>query len=386
MPIKHIQSLQPALAELERAVMWVGNQIDDIPFKLVPVIQTRGRKSKCAGWYEINQWSTREGEDVHEITFCAEELNADPVDIVAIAVHEVVHFWCNFLQLKDVSTGGRHNKLFKEYAEILGLEVSKPYDAYGYGYTRPSDDLRERIEKEFKPDVAAFSLFRIVKPSTTKPVKTNAWICECDSLTLRIPAKQTLDATCHKCNTKFIPKDDPTAKVERDLPPVPELKKVKKHKHKDGLPEHDEDFPFHEHKEGEGHTSKESKEISAEQFVAENITEPFDHGHSDMYPLHKHDDGGASLQHGNSDPEADTDLRHDEDAGLDTEPKEPSPEPKAPTGRDHSHTEDFPFHDHGGQMHGNEDIEDDPNLNHDEDAGLTGTPVPDKARSHKKGS
>ncbi len=392
MPIKNIQSLQPALAELERAVVWVGNQIDDIPFKLVPVIQTKGRKSKCAGWYSVDQWSTREGEDVHEITFCAEELNTDPVDIVGIAVHEVVHFWCNFMQLKDVSTGGRHNKVFKEYAEILGLVVSKPYDSYGYGYTTPSDELRERIEKEFQPDVAAFNLFRIIKPSTTKPVKTNAWICECDSLTLRIPAKQTLDATCHKCNTKFIPKDDEAAKVERDLPPVAPPKKVKKHKHVNGGPPHEDDFPYHEHKEGEGHeipqvVTEPNREPTEQPEVADD---GWDHHHSEKYPLHKHGKGKKAKQHGYGEPDADTDLNHDVDAGL--PPVEP---PVAPpvvedyaTPAKHLHTENFPFHEHPDQAHGNEDVAADPNLDHNEDVTSAGLPdvedaLPKRKRSKK---
>lgn len=356
MPIKHLESLQPAMAELERALNWVAQDIDDIPYHLVPVIQTKGRKSKCAGWYSPDQWSTREGELVHEITFCAEELNGDPVDIVVVARHEIVHFWCNFLGLKDVSTGGRHNKVFKEYAEILGMDVAKPYDSYGYGYTTPTDELRKRIEKEFQPDVAAFNLFRLVKPSTNKPVKTNAWICDCDKLTLRIPAKQELDATCHKCDTKFIPKDFDAAQwVEDNLPPV-EPKKVKKHRHKDGLPEHTEDVPFHEHKEGEGHF----------------IPEPFAR---DLTP--------------EEDQEL-TDLMNEVDVAL-AEPeaeRQEMLEAQEETVEvvDHKHTEDFPFHTHGLTVHGNEDVSDNPNLDHDEDAGLTvpGTPVPPKRKRKTK--
>lgn len=351
MPIKHMESLQPAMAELERAVAWAAREVDDIPFHVVPVIQTRGRKSKCAGWFSVDQWSTREGENVHEITFCAEQLDQDPVDIVGIAIHEVVHLWCHFMKVKDVSTGGRHNKEFKEHAEISGLEVHKPYDSYGYGYTTVGDDLRKRIEKEFKPDVAAFNLFRLVKPSTTKPVKTNAWICECDKLTLRIPAQQTLDATCNKCKTKFVPKEAPVT-----LPPPPAPKKVKKHKHVDGLPEHEENVPMHEHKAGQGHeipepVDPEREEMLVAQEEPVEINEPveptpemlesmekFGHAHSEFYPFHFHpedssesqDNGDPERQHGYTGDDYDATLPHDEDAGIGGAiPEAPAEEPVA---------------------------------------------------------
>ena len=388
MPIKHLESLQPALAELERAVVWAGRTVDDIPFKLVPVIQTKGRKSKCAGWYSPDQWSTREGEEVHEITFCAEELNQDPVTIVAIAVHEVVHYWVNFLQLKDVSTGGRHNKVFKEYAEISGLKCAQPYDSYGYGYTTPTDELRERIEKEFQPNVAAFNLFRLVKPSTVKPVKTNAWICLCDKLTLRIPAQQTLDATCHKCDTKFIPKNDEAAAVERDLPPIEPPKKVKKHKHKDGLPEHEENVPYHEHKEGEGHIIPEAptdEELSeANPLTAEENKELVDlfGGFSDGDPQEEVDPPVLDPQDSAEEPAEAPESLEPPDGPPDEAEGTQEPAERADT---HLHTEDFPFHSHGDVSHGNEEIADDPNLDHEEDVSNRGLPdVEDEGLSSGK--
>ncbi len=260
MPLKNIESLTPALDELARALEWVSQDIDDIPFKVVPVIQSQGKRARCTGWFSKDQWSTREGELVAEINFTAEMLNRDPVDIIATARHEIVHMWCDFLQLKDTSTGGRHNKVFAEYAEILGLVVQRPaVDSYGLGYTEPGEELRERIEKEFQPDVAAFNLFRLIKLKPKSDTKTNAYWCACKGMTVRIPAKQELQGECHVCGVTFLKKEEgderPEAtpeteanrerRITRDIEALADaLSDVPEH---DPRSDHPDDYPLHIH-------------------------------------------------------------------------------------------------------------------------------------------
>ncbi len=163
---------------------------------------------------------------VAEITVTAELLNRDPVEIIATIMHEIVHVWQHYLGLKGVSTGGRHNRVFAEYAEIVGLEVQRPaVDSYGLGYTTPGEELRERIEDEFQPDVAAFNLFRLIKLKEKKTVTTNAWVCGCEGITARIPAKKVMNSTCHECGEKWEKKltpeeqevADAIAEAEREM-------------------------------------------------------------------------------------------------------------------------------------------------------------------------
>jgi len=165
-----MESLRPAIAELERAAEWfldplVGDEIRGSPQKLTVVIQTKGRKPRCMGYF-LNRdagdgWRTREGDGVHQISISSEYLNRGVVEIVETLLHECVHLWCWWLGVKDTSSGGLyHNKRFKERAEQAGLkcpEVSIPRS--GYGFTSLGEGLESRVREELVPDVAAFRVF-----------------------------------------------------------------------------------------------------------------------------------------------------------------------------------------------------------------------------------
>jgi len=196
-----IRSLQPTMVELERILQWSATGVGFTTQRVVPTIQTRGKQARCGGWFAPERWSTREGQVCHEINFTAEVLKESAEAITALAVHEIVHLWCHTLGIKDVSKSGRHNKNFREYAEIAGLVCAKPTDTYGYGYTTAGEELAERIGKDCKPDVALFNLFRIpVEPSERKPKEqTYKFRCGCTE----IRAKEGFAATCNNCRTPF---------------------------------------------------------------------------------------------------------------------------------------------------------------------------------------
>ena len=89
--IMEIKTLQPAMAELERVLQWAATTTGLDKERVVPTIQTRGKKARCGGWFAPERWSTREGKVCHEINFSAELLKESPEVIVALAVYEVVH-------------------------------------------------------------------------------------------------------------------------------------------------------------------------------------------------------------------------------------------------------------------------------------------------------
>jgi hypothetical protein len=198
-----IKSLQPAMAELERVLTWSAKTTGINGHRVVPTIQTRGKRARCGGWFAPDRWSTREGQLCHEINFSAELLKNSPEVIVALAIHEVVHLWCHSMGLKDVSKGGRHNKNFKEYAEILGLICADPTDTYGYGYTTAGEELAERIAKDCQPDVAMFNLFRLADPKPEPKPKTPSYKYSCGCTEFKTKAE--VMATCNKddCGNAF---------------------------------------------------------------------------------------------------------------------------------------------------------------------------------------
>ena len=198
-----IYSLQPAMGELERVLKWSAKTTGINGDRVVPTIQSKGKRARCGGWFAPNRWSTREGQLCHEINFVAELLKEDPEVIVALAVHEVVHLWCHSLDLKDVSKGGRHNKVFKEYAELLGLVCADPTDSYGYGYTTAGEELAERIEKDCQPDVAMFNLFRVEMEAPEPKPKSPSYKYSCGCTEFRTGAEVLAICVKEACGNRF---------------------------------------------------------------------------------------------------------------------------------------------------------------------------------------
>jgi hypothetical protein len=201
-----IASLKPAIAEMERILKLASRLCESggEAVVVVPVIQTRGRKKRCSGWFELARWSTRDGQLRAELTLAAETLNRDLVDIAHTLIHEAVHVANAKQGIKDCAgpRNDRHNAKFKEAAEKIGLVCKEPIDSYGWGYTELSDELRKRIVEEWKPDASKWDLFRVEDTVKTKTSRQKSYVCECN-VKVRVAKGTDLDATCHDCDTKF---------------------------------------------------------------------------------------------------------------------------------------------------------------------------------------
>ncbi len=205
-PVIPIESITPAIIEAERFLQWVMNARGmDIPDQKVTLnIQTRGKRQKLCGWFSNLQWSTREGDMVHEITITAERLQGEVADILETLAHEAVHYWCAYMGLTDVSESGRHNKhTFYEKALVVGLNCKSIGDTKGYAYTSLTDEFRQDIEDNFQPDHTAFDLFRVVKTKEKKPTKMKKWSCTGCTPIVNVRVAKDFDARCNTCQTNF---------------------------------------------------------------------------------------------------------------------------------------------------------------------------------------
>lgn len=193
-----IKSLRPALAEVERFIEWRNEEMA-IGAKVVPVISKRYRKNQLA-CFSDDSWSTREGDGIHEIALSAEALNRTPAEILGSVTHEMVHLFAHTRGIKDCAKSGRHNKKFQGLAQDYGLVCEKE-EGRGYGVTTLNPILAEKIEKEFKPDVAAFNLFRLIPPvKEGKKSKSIKWVCKCP---MTVRSNVEIDAVCNICHNLF---------------------------------------------------------------------------------------------------------------------------------------------------------------------------------------
>jgi len=213
-------SLIPTYEELERAIRWADVLISEAtekydldkvvdPIHAVPVVLSKGQRSGCTAWFSDPKhhpfgWQNRDGETFQEIAFCAEDLQRSASDLVGTVIHEKVHKWCAALGLTDCSKKGRHNKTFKNFAEYLGLEVGPAIDSYGFGYTKPSEELAARIEEEFQPDTTKINLHRTVRSGAPKKKRDRAWRCseECAAVYTRTE-KKPFGGTCNHCGEQY---------------------------------------------------------------------------------------------------------------------------------------------------------------------------------------
>jgi hypothetical protein len=187
-----------------------GERVLEDKRRVVPTIQTKGKRSRCYAWFSDPQagqphgWESREGESLQEMAFSAEDLHCSGVEMTARAIHEVVHKWCKALGVKDTALSGRHNMDYAKYAKYLGLDVAPATDAYGHGYTSASKELTERIEKEFQPDITKLDFKRTTRVGRSKAKKERRFICseECAPVYIKTD-KKAFGGECHQCRQNY---------------------------------------------------------------------------------------------------------------------------------------------------------------------------------------
>lgn len=148
-------------------------------------IQNQGRKSMgVLGWCSnAPRWRDKEEQvALYEINITAEYLNRDWVDTMETLLHEMVHLYNSYHEVKDTSRGCvYHNKKFKAEAEKRGLNVA--FDKkLGWAFTSLQKEAEEKI-RQFDIDPEAFKIARafdmggIGKKGGKKKGNSIKWSC-----------------------------------------------------------------------------------------------------------------------------------------------------------------------------------------------------------------
>ena len=116
---------------------------------------------------ETNESATEEPEAYYEINIDPRWFgNRSAEEIVETLLHEMVHYCNKVNEIKDCS-GNVHNKKFKTLAEAVGLVVEKG-KSVGWGYTSLSDELKEYIQTNIKPDETHLNILELELPLSLK--------------------------------------------------------------------------------------------------------------------------------------------------------------------------------------------------------------------------
>lgn len=173
-----------------------------------PVITIQAKRGTYGHFTLDKVWKNVEDNEENGASFY--EINLNPcyfdergtVGIVTTLLHEMVHYRNRVNDIKDCS-GRVHNKKFKTVAEKCGLIVEKK-DSIGYGYTYPSDELKEYIENIVCPKESAFKFFRAgeVKENGREKKKRNKSMFKytCDWCGQTARAKKDALLSCGACN------------------------------------------------------------------------------------------------------------------------------------------------------------------------------------------
>ena len=185
---------------------------------------------------------------IHQINLNTLHLQREDIqDAYETIAHEIAHYY-NFIKsheqdalrvVKDASSNGYHNKLFKATAEKLLLGVKEPHDFRGFSYTYLTDEFKEML-KEFKPNLEVWNMRELTYSERKTGIGIDGLGIDglgidglgIDGLGIEPPKKKQsrkyscpichrivrasyddLDITCNTCETKYT-LDEPKKKGE----------------------------------------------------------------------------------------------------------------------------------------------------------------------------
>lgn len=159
-------------------------------------------------------WATTDGEGFLEIVLTGEGLKRGGRETAGTLLHEMSHAYNIAKGIQDCDkSNGRHNKKFKDTAEMLfGLTITEG-KSVGWSLTEVSDECAEMWADMIARLDKAISLVSCVLKTGEKEKKRNknllVGICACaeDNKTRASAKRLTKGIRCEECEELFVPQD-----------------------------------------------------------------------------------------------------------------------------------------------------------------------------------
>lgn len=166
-------------------------------------------RSNNLGWfttYKAWQSKIEENEELakYEINLNPTNMNRTVEQVICTLHHEMVHYANCVSGIKDCN-GQIHNKKFKTLAESVDL-ICEQSKTYGWGSTECSENLREFINEEIKPNESALEYFRPSTQATEKekkPREKKTFKYACPSCDLVAKAGKDIHIQCLECECEL---------------------------------------------------------------------------------------------------------------------------------------------------------------------------------------
>ena len=217
-----IESLRPLHAEIERFLVWYGDQLhqvslthSDVPAidEYAELISARNRvvpkidKDKtggtsCFGTFGAERWAFEDGQKASEIVITGEHLGRPMMDIFVTCAHERQHMWFHQVGIKDCSKSNNHNETGHKLGLAMGHIYAERDKNRGWSSFKFSPEFEAKVLNEFKPNEKLFNMHRIATPA--KPKREPSYLkfeCACPMIAR---AKADFAAVCSHCSEPYV--------------------------------------------------------------------------------------------------------------------------------------------------------------------------------------
>ena len=173
-----------------------------LPIPLITIKEAQ-KKNHCGGLFVKDNWNKCD-KIVSEISIEPDVLSLSFIEVCAVLLHQMIHYFCKLNKINAVTNSGRyHNESFKEQAEKHGL-ICEYESELGWGITKLNDETEKNVKANL--DNKPFELKKNIKGKKTsgKPSAKIKKDHKCPTCNLKCTTNAEAKLLCLKCNVELV--------------------------------------------------------------------------------------------------------------------------------------------------------------------------------------